>query len=111
MVTECWPGFRLARLNGVTQAELLCPSIWICAPAGLEVTLSCPGTIAGATGRDLVFFLGAYFGCTETAGGSAVTGSGATCTGVGAAAGVAGVAAWAEALAADCAGEVSSSAF
>src|SRR5580700_7366570 len=69
-------------LTGVTQEGSFCPSIWICAPAGVELTFSCPGTIAGATGLGLVFFLLLYFGCTETAGGATVTGSGATCTAV-----------------------------
>src|SRR5580700_2760010 len=69
-------------LTGVTQEGSFCPSIWICAPAGVELTFSCPGTIAGATGLGLLFFLLLYFGCTETAGGATVTGSGATCTAV-----------------------------
>src|SRR5579863_1290153 len=69
-------------LNGVTQEGSFCPSIWICAPAGVELTFNCPGTIAGATGLGLAFFLLLYFGCTETAGGATVTGSGATCTAV-----------------------------
>src|SRR5580692_4908023 len=69
-------------LKGVTQEGSFCPSIWICAPAGVELTFSCPGTIAGATGLGLLFFLLLYFGCTETAGGATVTGSGATCTAV-----------------------------
>src|SRR5580693_424930 len=68
-------------LNGVTQEGSFCPSIWICAPAGVELTFNCPGTIAGATALGLAFFLLLlYFGCTETAGGATVTGSGATCT-------------------------------
>src|SRR5580704_6907940 len=114
MVNVCWPGLSPARLNGVTHAELFCPSIWIWAPAGVEVTLNCPGTIAGATGRGLAFFLLLlYLGCTETACGAAVTGSAVTCSGD-----CAGVCAagwlefgWAAALAAGCAGVTSSSAF
>ncbi len=70
------PGLSPARLKGVTQVESFCPSIWICAPAGVEVTLSCPGTIVGATGLGLAFFV-VVFAAAPTGGGTTVTGSGA----------------------------------
>src|SRR5580658_7961692 len=91
MVTVCCPGLSPGRLKGVTQEGSLCPSIWICAPAGVEVTLSCPGTIVGATGLlGLAFFLLLYFGCTETGGGATVTASGSTWVVLWFAAGVSG---------------------
>src|SRR5580704_11074619 len=73
----------------------------------------------GADGGVLVFFLlvAAYFGFTDTGGGSAVTGSGATCCGAGACTAAcpdgAWVASfdWAGAEATDCAGPLSSSEF
>src|ERR1700733_13912920 len=107
-MSVCWPGFKVDRLKGVTHDESLLPSICTCAPAGVEVTLNCPATMAGSTGRALAFFLGAYFGCTETACGAA-SGAEATCTGVCTVGGACG--GWAEAVAAGCAGVTSSSAF
>ena len=88
-----------------------------CAPAGVEVTLSCPERMVGATGLGLAFFLLLYFGCTETGGGTTVTASGATCVVVWFAAELSGVGValgWAGTLAAGagvCAGVASSSAF
>src|SRR5580693_4371670 len=118
MVNVCCPGLSPARLKGVTQVESFCPSIWICAPAGVEATLNCPGTIVGAVGLlGFAFFLLLYFGCTETAGGATVTASGATCVVVWFAAELSGGAdalGWAGALAATagvCTGVASSSAF
>src|SRR5262245_2825515 len=61
--------------------------MWICAPSGVEFTVSCPGTIAGAGAGVFpeLFFLGLYFDLMETFGAvstgvaSAMTGSGAGC--------------------------------
>src|SRR5215471_203700 len=50
VVIECWPGCRFVRVNGVTQLGSVAPSIWTCAPSGLDSMANWPGIITGAAG-------------------------------------------------------------
>src|SRR5579884_189590 len=86
-LTTCWPGVTPGRLYGVTQAGSLRPSIWICAPSGVELTDNSPGTTVFFTGAAARCGLVAYRGVTVTSGSDsadAASGAGACASGAGA---------------------------